>query len=522
MLLAGLLTLSLLTSPADTLRARLEGGETVSVVVLGDSIGDGMHLPDPDTEGFPALFVKLLGMRFPTAKVELHNLSIMAEGTSGFLASFDDSVPPLKPSIVIIQLGGNDKGTGDGLENLPTYQANLTELIHKAEDLDALPAIVAPPMHEPVMGMPYPQAAMDVAAAEGVPAANADVAIKTLGPDYRGLFPYFIHPREREHAAIALALDQAVAVALDCQLPCTVHLADGASEAKPGDGVPVYVAIENPTDQSVAVSLTSDQLAFDVAAVTVPANDKRAVAGTFLLPHTLSAGRSAEWPLLVTAEAEGRLGFAMARLAEAPIVRVPLAGAPSGPLVEMAEMYRVVGRGRWNGPADLSAKVYGAVDQQTLALTVAVRDDHVVGGDPPLYDGLELYFDLRGDLDRGKAYYARQVAMILVPPSQGNLFALTEDDPPQELLSIPTAWERTADGYRVTFTIARSSLDAVAGRRVHEFGFDLAVDDADGQNRKTQLVWFGRSDNFVNPRRFGQLQLDGDDPAGRVRVTVFP
>ncbi len=48
MLLAGLLTVALLTTPADSLRTRLERGQTVNVVVLGDSIGDGMHLRPRD------------------------------------------------------------------------------------------------------------------------------------------------------------------------------------------------------------------------------------------------------------------------------------------------------------------------------------------------------------------------------------------------------------------------------------------------------------------------------------------
>ncbi len=49
----------------------------------------------------------------------------MGQGTTEFLASFDTAIPPLEPNLVVIQLGGNDKGSGDGLDHLPTYRANL-------------------------------------------------------------------------------------------------------------------------------------------------------------------------------------------------------------------------------------------------------------------------------------------------------------------------------------------------------------------------------------------------------------
>jgi len=526
MLLAGLLVATLWTTPAEDFRQALERGGAISIVVLGDSIGDGMHLPDPDTESYAAVLVALLGQRFPTATIELDNQSVMAISTTNVLASFDTNVAPREPNLVVIQLGGNDKGTGDGIENLPQYRANLAELIHKSQALGALPAIVAPPMHEPVTGMPYPAAAMEVARAEGVPAVDADGAIKALGADYRGLFAYFIHPREREHTAIALALDQAIAAAAGYAAPCTVEIAEQVGEAGLGERVQAAVVIHNPSDQDVTVRLASQQLSFEIPAIQVPANDKRAVAGTFALPLTLPGGRSAEWPILVSIEADGRLAFDQKRLAIAPILMVPKSGSRAINTVwtHLGEASRVVvGRGRHGGERDFSAAVSGSVDDQNLKVTISVRDSDIVHGGPPLSDGIELYLDLRSDWDRGRAYYTPEVALLLIPPRPTEtLLLLAEDRPAPELTTFPTSWETDRGGYRVTVTMPRATLDQVAGRRVTELGFDVAVDDDDGQGRKSQLLWLGRPDNFVNPRCFGQFRLDGDDANGRLRMTIFP
>lgn len=525
MLLAGLLTVALLAAPADSLREQLSNGGEVSVVVLGDSIGAGMHLPDPETEGYPALFVAYLGRRFPTATIQLHNQSVMAMGTADFLAGFDAAVPPLEPDLVVIQLGGNDKGTGDGLDNLPAYRANLTELIHKSTALGALPAVIAPPMHEPVTGMPYPLAALEVAAAEGVPGVDADGAIKSLGADYRGLFPYFIHPREREHTAIALALDRAVATAAGYAAACDITLVEQVGEVRPGQAAQADVVVRNPSPEALTVRLASDELGFDVAELPVPAGGERAVAARFQVPLTLPAGRSQEWPVLVSAEAGGRLAFDQKRLAVCPILLAPRAGSRASEAVwaTLGEAHRSVSKGRWGGPRDLSATVQGEVDAETLTLTVEVRDNDVTGGPPPLSDGLELYLDLRPDADRGRAYFTKQVALLLLPPRPASpLLSLAEDAPAPELQELPTTWQTTRRGYRVTISMPRATLDQVAGWHVTELGLDLAVDDDDGQGRKTQLLWLGRPDNYVNPRCFGQVRLDGDDPAGRLRLTIFP
>ncbi|NUP99225.1 MAG: hypothetical protein HUU35_05140, partial [Armatimonadetes bacterium] len=145
--------------PVETLRQRLDNGLPVTVVFMGDSISTGMHLEDPGQDGFPALFMQLLRHRYPDASLAASLVAQAGAPTATGLALFEARVRPLNPNLVVLQYGGNDKGTDDGLDNLPGYEANLRELVTSSRALGAAVLLVAPPMHEPVLDMPFPAAA---------------------------------------------------------------------------------------------------------------------------------------------------------------------------------------------------------------------------------------------------------------------------------------------------------------------------------------------------------------------------
>ncbi len=69
------------------------------IVVLGDSLAAGYELQD--NEGFVALLSQRLGL-------DLVNLSVSGATTTDSLPRVAKEVLPLKPSLVIIELGGND------------------------------------------------------------------------------------------------------------------------------------------------------------------------------------------------------------------------------------------------------------------------------------------------------------------------------------------------------------------------------------------------------------------------------
>lgn len=98
------------------------GAETL--LVLGDSISAGYGLNRLE-DGWVALLREKLRSR----GVEVVNASISGDTTAGGLTRIDELLPRVKPSLVIIELGGND-----GLRGLTPAQmkTNLTGMIGKA------------------------------------------------------------------------------------------------------------------------------------------------------------------------------------------------------------------------------------------------------------------------------------------------------------------------------------------------------------------------------------------------------
>jgi acyl-CoA thioesterase-1 len=98
------------------------GAETL--LVLGDSISAGYGLNQLE-EGWVALLKQQLRPR----GVDVVNASISGDTTAGGVTRIDELLLRVKPSLVIIELGGND-----GLRGLTPAQmeANLTRMIEKA------------------------------------------------------------------------------------------------------------------------------------------------------------------------------------------------------------------------------------------------------------------------------------------------------------------------------------------------------------------------------------------------------
>ncbi|MCC7495482.1 MAG: hypothetical protein IT204_24240 [Fimbriimonadaceae bacterium] len=521
-----LLLVILSATPGETLRQRLELGEPCSVVVLGDSITAGMHLPDPATESYGALFAELLRARWPAMRFELHRRGTLGAASGAAVDGWADEVPPLGPQLVVIQFGGNDKGTGDGAANLPTYQANLATLIDLAHAAGAACLLVAPPIHERPLDSPFPAAARAVGRAAGVPVADFDTAIKRGSHDYRGLFPYFIHPREHEHALAAVELWRALGELLGEPASLEARFLPVATVALPGGRLTLPVEVSNLGVKPLDLLAAIDGLGDLPAQRLEPGASARWAAAT-TLAHSLPGGRSSEQPLRLAVRGGGWLAPAYARLVAAPIVNVPALGSAgaSSPVVRLGPHSMIVGESLDLPASDCAAELYLAADNDRLRLRVAVTDDDIGTSGAPLGDGVELYLDLRGDSERGQPWYSEQVASLMfsVPATSGAVPArtLNEDHPPAGLLQLSAQVERVAGGYRLTLDLPRPLLDQIAGRRVTALGFDVAVDDADGGQRQTQLMWLGRADNYINPRCLGELRLDDPAPLGALRVTVF-
>ncbi|CAI3110755.1 Esterase TesA [Acinetobacter calcoaceticus] len=98
-----------------------------TILILGDSISAGYGI-DPK-QGWVQLLQKRLDQQYPKQH-KVVNASVSGETTSGALARLPKLLQTYKPSVVVIELGGND-----GLRGQPPQmiQKNLDQLIQLSQ-----------------------------------------------------------------------------------------------------------------------------------------------------------------------------------------------------------------------------------------------------------------------------------------------------------------------------------------------------------------------------------------------------
>ena len=135
------------------------------VVVLGDSLSAGYGM-DID-QSWTALLQRRLAEQGYEYRVV--NASISGETTEGGRTRIDDIVARLAPSLVVVELGGND-----GLRGFPPARTreNLTAIIETAHASGAAVALLGiriPPNYGPRYTRAFEGTFKDVADATGVP-----------------------------------------------------------------------------------------------------------------------------------------------------------------------------------------------------------------------------------------------------------------------------------------------------------------------------------------------------------------
>jgi acyl-CoA thioesterase-1 len=107
-------------------------GHAATILVLGDSIGAGYGLENPDAQGWVGLLKQKLASAGKAA--DIVNASIPGEISAGGLNRVDALLSRHKPSVLILELGAND-----GLRGLPPdrMRANLNEIMARAEQAGA-------------------------------------------------------------------------------------------------------------------------------------------------------------------------------------------------------------------------------------------------------------------------------------------------------------------------------------------------------------------------------------------------
>lgn len=125
----------LISSPSDTSVIELGSNSPESLLVLGDSISAAYGIDK--AQGWVALLEKRLAVDCPGLSV--HNASVSGETTAGGRMRMPDLLARFQPSIVVIELGGND-----GLRGLSPakMQSNLQIMIRQAKNAGAEPVLL--------------------------------------------------------------------------------------------------------------------------------------------------------------------------------------------------------------------------------------------------------------------------------------------------------------------------------------------------------------------------------------------
>jgi hypothetical protein len=154
---------------------------------------------------------------------------------------------------------------------------------------------------------------------------------------------------------------------------------------------------------------------------------------------------------------------------------------------------------------DPSAKFRLQWDEDNLYLLVDVTDpDKMVDNEPPAVwkdDSIEVYLD--GDNSKSSKYDENDFQYMFRRSDQA-VYELKADN----TKGVVMAQSETDNGYvmEIRFPLSVIGAKAVSGSEV---GFQIQLNDDDnGQNRDSQVIWWGSTDQaHNNPKTFGTIML---------------
>lgn len=521
MALAPFPAISLLPSPwerrpceeARQLRARWAAGRPGIVLVIGDSLAYGLELAHREQEAYPHLFLAMLQTRFGHPHLRLVNNGV--PGRTALRAWQDWERRPLTepPDLVVLQLGGNDAGQGIPPEE---YAAALRALLRHFRP--PTPVILALPPLQYEEQRAYREAAQQVAMEEGVPTADFHTALRTPPCDVRGPFPAGAHPRAAAHVRMALELYRAFAQWMGD--PPGLWLRPEGPPHWEGWEVSLYSPA--PFVQQGHLQWRAGEVEGRKPLYLPPNSWQRA-----FLPLAFETGtRSLSRRVALAAVTDRCAEFALGEATQAPVFPLPSLSRRSAFEEGGEKGYEVpFGQGQFflasHPPSkeDLSVAMRLGALAEGFALVISVRDSllRVRREASPWNDGVELFFDLRPEGERGRPFFDRRCFVLFVAPAREGVLWGSLGDPPFNLGLLQGRTERRPDGYRLCLLLPWQALEGVAGQRLERWGFDVAVDDNDGAGREAQWVWCGDAENYLNPARYGVVERGSLSPSLEVR-----
>ena len=159
------------------------------IVVLGDSLSSGYGLGRDEESWVAMLQLRLRGEGYGYAVV---NASISGDTTSGGLARLPALLEAHSPSIVILELGGNDGLRGQPLASLRGNLLQMIELVLASGATPVLAGMQIPPNYGPAYAGEFARTYPDLAAQFEIPLVGfllEDVALHSelMQPD--GIHP---------------------------------------------------------------------------------------------------------------------------------------------------------------------------------------------------------------------------------------------------------------------------------------------------------------------------------------------
>lgn len=503
---------------------RIHAGEPIRVVAFGDSLTDGWG-----TDGrniYHRLVVDGLTYCYPGGPLELVVHGHPGETTAGALRRVGPEVLQSKPDLVFVQFGGNDRGTGRSVD---AFSKDLRRLLARIRDETRAVVIAClPPMVDPDPHNAWNEAARAAAAAEGIPAADFDQALRRGDGDSRGPFPYGSHPGSFTHVLFAREAAKALRAALGVTPALQWRLLTG-SRLSAEATYPVAIEARNVSDAPLEARFCfeyGDQRS-EQRVQLAPQQTQRL---TCKVPLPRFAGRSASRPLRLYVQEVAPWAAEAMWLTVAPAIRAEMP-AEAGEAADSPTWHAfapeafTIGRPEWLGPTDLSARFAVTVQSGRLVCTVDVTDDDLTTAplqDPSKGDSVEVYLDLRPDADQGKPIYGPEVVLIqVIPPAADKGFQWRSMEAlPASVGGLGVDCRLTPGGYTAEISLPLETLRRLRGPLGDGFGFDVGVNDADhGEPRKSQLMWAGTGDNYLNPGHLAGVYMR-QVPANATRQTL--
>ncbi|MFT4709327.1 MAG: acyl-CoA thioesterase-1 [Bacteroidia bacterium] len=166
------------------------------VVVLGDSLAAGLHLPS--NEAWPAVLANLLAEE--GLGIDLVNAGVSGDTTAGGLARMDWLLRQ-NPDLMIVELGGNDGLRGVSLKSI---EANVRAILKKLDDKDVdalLLGMKLPTNYGQEYTAGFEQLFVRIAEDTGVPFVAFFLEGVAMDPDLN--LPDGLHPNTAGHRALA-------------------------------------------------------------------------------------------------------------------------------------------------------------------------------------------------------------------------------------------------------------------------------------------------------------------------------